>query len=215
MTEYGFHGYLKRRRKLTNLRIDEVSSVDRGAGVGVRAVLLKRQQENDMSVEALLKSMPGAGAIGLAEAAYQDRCAGKISDARYASICKSMAQSMHPSATSEGAALAQFYKTAVGQIFLRPTPRLDENQHEALLKAESLSSVEYGRDSNRPQNYSERRSMAGATDGFDPAEALKTLAQSIAARDKCSLSKGYDTAMQSELGQKLMRLDKQRSGLTV
>jgi hypothetical protein len=39
-----------RRKKLTRLRIDEIASVSEGAGIGVQVKLVKRNEENPMSV---------------------------------------------------------------------------------------------------------------------------------------------------------------------
>jgi hypothetical protein len=59
-------GFVKQPRILRNLKINEVSGVDRGAGKGVKVVLMKRDDSEDQLIEAI------AGAVAEAIAPLAD-----------------------------------------------------------------------------------------------------------------------------------------------
>jgi hypothetical protein len=120
----------RRARVLRNLHVDEVSSVDRGAGKGVRVLLTKRASE------PVSKVWDGIGELGYRGFTYTDRVekghsqmtaleqiaktidgrmSGEMSDADVGREHQRMAMNMFPDAPSLGRALNEFYKTAIGQ----------------------------------------------------------------------------------------------------
>jgi hypothetical protein len=105
----------RKRRLLSNLDIEEVSSVDRGAGVGVRAVLLKRNHDQEeftpMDNEDML-----AARIAKSTA---DRQEGRISHAELAAQHQVVARKMFPDAKNAGVALTKFYDSEIGKRALQ------------------------------------------------------------------------------------------------
>jgi hypothetical protein len=193
------------RRKLSNLRIDEVSSVDRGAAIGARVVLTKRSDDMPDVFDSISKAMPGAITVALAKKLHDDASAGRISEMRFGQIQQEMAVSMFPNEPNVGSALAKFFQTVPGQATLAPRAKLSPEQNEALMKSESGDVA-----SRRFRNMD-----GGGDSDVDAAKVLDELATSYAARDGISKSDAYTALLKTELGQKLIRADKLRSGLTV
>jgi hypothetical protein len=214
--EYGFHKYLeRRRRRLTNLRIDEVSSVDLGAGHGVRVVLTKRDDNTrgiPMSFSPIQKADKGCELFA----------AGHVSAGDLNDLFEVCAQEAFPNDadwrtkalnTPWGQKLIS--KSAAGHRFDLQTMHATGDGATVINKRTLISKS----DPNRPRNTSDRHHMAGADINadvdpgtLDPAGALKALAEACAARDKVDMSKAFDTVLRSALGQKLMAMDKARSG---
>jgi hypothetical protein len=127
-------------RQLKNLRISEISSVDRGSGKGVRVTLLKSatQRNDDMAIEAtIFKGLSALAPLTVAKRAHADVAAGEISDFRFAEIQKQLAILMFPNEASEGRALSKFFGTIVGKAMLAPRPALSAAQNYALMKLEA------------------------------------------------------------------------------
>ena len=113
---------------LHNLKIDEVSSVDRGAGEGVRVVLMKRDTAGDP-----IRKWDGRGQLGYRGFRYvkgdtdmptlQERIAkshtaavrGEISFTKAALEQQQRAMDMFPQARSLGEALRLYEQTAIGK----------------------------------------------------------------------------------------------------
>jgi len=68
MTDWGYRREMspaaRKVHRLRNLRIDEVSSVDRGAGVGVKVLLTKTHKEGSMSLQETIGKSFGLRASG-------------------------------------------------------------------------------------------------------------------------------------------------------
>jgi hypothetical protein len=124
--------YRQRARTLRNLKIDEVSSVDRGAGHGVQVRLLKRDATPSATE---VRKWDGVGTPPGADRGYryvtgepnmptlQDRIAkshaaavqGEISFTQAALDQQNRAMEMFPLAKSVGQALDQYGQTAIGK----------------------------------------------------------------------------------------------------
>jgi hypothetical protein len=121
----------KRRRVLRNLAIDEVSSVDRGAGHGVRVMLMKRDATPSATA---VRKWDGIGTAPGADRGFryvkeepdmtmQERIAkshtaavrGEISFTQAALEQQQRALEMFPLAKSVGQALHQYGETAIGK----------------------------------------------------------------------------------------------------
>jgi hypothetical protein len=120
----------RRFKLLTNLRIDEVSSVSRGAGKGVRVALLKRDTSGDPKREwdhhgpplgyrgyRFTKGesdMPNTLSERVAKS-HQAALRGDITFAEAASDQMDRALEMFPHAQSPGEAMQKYMQTEVGQ----------------------------------------------------------------------------------------------------
>ena len=98
----------QKARRLTNLRIDEVSAVDRGAGQGVDIVFTKRQGRTTMQKQT------GAGEFSIAEAAFEKAQRGEISEFDLNFVMQSFAKVYH------SGDMDAFLQTELGKVFLRP-----------------------------------------------------------------------------------------------
>src|SRR5262249_35570360 len=156
-----------------NLRIDEVSTVDRGAGRGVRVVLAKRDSEAEGSmtvVESFLKSAPGIGTMTVAKKLHEDAASGKISEYRFAELQQQMASGLFPN-DPPGIALSKFFATPAGAETLRPRPRLTAAENSEIMK----------REYTRPKAQFERPD----DDVEEPATKLEKLVAEHMQRAKC------------------------------
>jgi hypothetical protein len=99
----------QKARRLTNLRIDEVSAVDRGAGQGVDIVFTKRQGRTTMQTQTV-----GAGEFRIAEAAFEKAQRGEISEFDLNFVMQSFAKVYH------SGDMDAFLQTELGKVFLRP-----------------------------------------------------------------------------------------------
>jgi hypothetical protein len=125
--------YRQRARTLRNIRIDEVSSVDRGAGQGVRVKLLKRDATPSATA---VKEWNGIGGpidtdrgyrfiekkedsqmsqLELINKALNARAAGTLSDYDLGRMHQAWAVEAFPAERSIGAALQKWYGTVAGQ----------------------------------------------------------------------------------------------------
>jgi hypothetical protein len=117
-----------RRRLLTNLRIDEVSSVDRGAGKGVRVMLLKRHGDETREWDGRGPPLGNRGyrfvkgesdmPNTLSERVAKSHSAalrGEITFAEAASDQMDRAVEMFPHAKSPGEAMQKYMQTAIGK----------------------------------------------------------------------------------------------------
>jgi hypothetical protein len=124
------YGKYRKRRVLRNIKVEEVSSVDRGAGHGVRVMLMKRDSGAPVS-----KVWDGVGTEpGYDRGFYytkgqttmptmQERIAkshhaavtGQISFAKAAGEQMDRALEMFPTAKSPGEAMAKYLDTAIGK----------------------------------------------------------------------------------------------------
>jgi hypothetical protein len=127
---------MKKARRLINLDISEISSVDRGAGKGVRVMLMKRNDHMQTADETIFKGLSGLQPVAIAKRAFESVAAGEISEHRFAEIQKQLAVAMFPAAPNEGVALAKFLATAAGAETLRPRTGLGFAQNYELMKAE-------------------------------------------------------------------------------
>jgi hypothetical protein len=126
----------RRFRQLKNLRIDEISTVDRGAGRGVQILLAKKsQQEAEMTDIAKTLAKLGAGApVAVCKAAHAAACEGAISDHKLGQLQKDMAEMMF---AGDPKALSKFLKTAAGRATLAPRPKYPASVEYELRKREA------------------------------------------------------------------------------
>ena len=128
------HTYDTRRaRRLKNLRIDSVDSVDRGAGRGVQVLLMKRDARRDdgyawaseLAHRQFQKRQQQATetyTMSISELVTKTermRADGQISDYSNALLHQAIATEMFPEAPNVGVALAKFYGTAIGKRALQ------------------------------------------------------------------------------------------------
>jgi hypothetical protein len=120
--------YQRPRRRLTNLHIDEVSSVDAGAGHGVRVKLLKRDGPLTRPWDGIgtqgydrgyvftkgQTTMPNTMQERIAKS-HEQAVTGQISFAKAASQQMDRALEMFPTAKSRGEAMAKYLQTEVGR----------------------------------------------------------------------------------------------------
>jgi hypothetical protein len=141
----GFVHYGKyRARRIKNLRIDEVSSVDRGAGEGVNVLLLKRlgfgdrgfiyERAPETTLEKVMENVSSVGVvkklIGLVE---KGECSDPI---EFQKATEAAALAMFDREPNLGRALARFYDTAIGKEMLNAgvslrTPAIQKQMREA------------------------------------------------------------------------------------
>jgi hypothetical protein len=124
-------------RQIKNLRIEEVSSVDRGAGKGVRVLLMKRATErnDEMNIEQVQKIL---GPVHLSKRAHTLVSNGQISEVKFAEMQQEIALQMFGAESrSVGEALNKYFSCAAGQATLAPRPLLSAQQNWTLQKAEA------------------------------------------------------------------------------
>lgn len=114
-------------RRLTNLRIDEVSVVDRGAGKGVRIVLRKSDHEG--------RNPMIENPVTVAKALHADVSNGKISEFTFACHQQEFAKAMFPN-DAPYVALAKFLESPAGLETLRPREKQSAEENTSLMKAE-------------------------------------------------------------------------------
>jgi hypothetical protein len=154
-------------RRIKNLTIDEVSSVDHGAGHGVQVLLMKRDgqrtltkrwdgrgqlgdrgfiyesERNEPTMDAISKGLSGIEPIAIAKRAHEALSNGEISEHRFGSIQKQLACAMFPAEPTEAHALAKFFDTVVGKSMLASRPRLSAARNYELMKAEARPGEEH------------------------------------------------------------------------
>ena len=104
--------------------IEEISVVDRGAGVGCEIVFAKQYREVDV--------MTSRNAACNQAIMFAKR--GDISAATFDKIFKAAARDAFPLERSEGAAMAKFIETALGLEMLRTGVALPTAHQAALMK---------------------------------------------------------------------------------
>lgn len=151
--------FAKAARRLRKLRIDEVSTVDAAAGIGTRVVFMKRGQQGDDPMLNIAKSFQGGNLIGACETACAIAKRNEISAATFDQIFKHAATTAFPLAKSEGAAMAAFMETAVGQKMLKTHVAMPSTHEARQMKSLDPTLIKYDTDD------------AGDDDGGDGAEA--------------------------------------------
>lgn len=132
---------MKKARRLVNLDISEISSVDVGAGRGVRVMLMKaananRRIDHMQTDQTIFKGLSGMVPLNIAKAAHAAVAAGEMSEMRFSEVMKTLALSLFPDAPNEGVALAKLFETAVGKALLAPRTGLSFAQNYELVKRE-------------------------------------------------------------------------------
>jgi hypothetical protein len=77
---FGFARRPKKARRLKNLQISEVSSVDVGAGYGVNVVLAKRDTGHVERKETPMRTSPGANEFSIAKSLHDTAQRGELSE---------------------------------------------------------------------------------------------------------------------------------------
>src|SRR5262249_46283511 len=116
MTSFGFtfskQAWTARRRKaarrLSNLQIQEVSSVDRGAGHGCEIKLIKRSNEMPSLNQAV-------GASRIAKLLNDRLASGELSNVEWSQYTRELAEQLHPNARSP---LTEFFASPIGKSML-------------------------------------------------------------------------------------------------
>jgi hypothetical protein len=111
--------------RLKNLKIDEVSSVDVGAGRGVRVLLMKSatKRNDDMDTSNLRPMI-------IAKRAHSAVSNGEMSEYAFGKAQQQLAELM-------GLSLAEFFETPAGLATLAPRTALSAAQNLELMKRES------------------------------------------------------------------------------
>jgi hypothetical protein len=127
----------RRYRKLHELEISEISTVDRAANPHARIVFAKGHTERNDDMDSITKGLSGLAPIAVAKRAVAAASAGEISEHRFGTIQKTLALSMFPDAPNEGMALAKFFETTVGRTMMASRSRLSPQENFRLMKSES------------------------------------------------------------------------------
>jgi hypothetical protein len=149
MSDYGFHRTpspaMRRVTRLKNLRIEEVSSCDSGAGYGVKVLIRKGDNmTQNTAFESICKSLPGLTADLVAKRLNADWISGKISNAEYAQHQQSLARSLHGNSKNP---LADFLASPVGSAMVNDACR---KRFETTMRATS-----HGDAADYLKNYSD------------------------------------------------------------
>jgi hypothetical protein len=137
-------------RRLTNLKIHEVSSVDRGAAHGATVQLLKgkpkmpttlevqlvdKRQSEDIFAKAIGTAMPGVAISAVCKKLVADHARGAITPAAFAKFQQELAVSLHPTASNVGVAMQRFFDSAIGKAMLADA---SSSGYERLQKSTAL-----------------------------------------------------------------------------
>ena len=135
--------------KLKNLRIDEVSTVDRGAGRGVQIVMMKGGGTTE--VNNMLSELNSLGPIMVAKLLHRQVSEGAISENRFGQLQKSLARAMFPD-QSEGKALGKLFRSQAGRELIRPRNKYTPAVEMDLRKSEGEASPNLGQPVPRISN---------------------------------------------------------------
>jgi hypothetical protein len=123
--------------RIKHLKIDSVDSVDRGAGEGVRVLLMKRDtsgNETGNNMSTILKSLSG-GVHAAVERTVDLAKRNILNEHQVAEVQRAVAVAMFPTESSEGRSLAKLFATPIGMDLLAASavarrPTFDEIQAE-------------------------------------------------------------------------------------
>jgi hypothetical protein len=128
MSDFDFNPWTKKKRKpriLTNLDIQEISSVDRGAGVGVRALMLKRDGERKPTMlEQINKHFSEANWPTACEFVKTAAERGEMDSWTYGEFMQRAAMQAYPGEKNSGRAMARFLETDIGKSMANVGVRL-------------------------------------------------------------------------------------------
>jgi hypothetical protein len=131
----------RKARRLKNLRIEEVSSVDVGAGHGVHVALVKRDEYEER--ETIMEKMQGArgeaGAYSIAKRAWEAAQEGRLSEFDLNTVIRECARVYHDGD------LNKLFQSELGKIFLQPRTMRKSVAEEAALLAKRAGDTPHSR----------------------------------------------------------------------
>jgi hypothetical protein len=134
----------RKARRLKNLRIEEVSSVDVGAGHGVHVALIKRdeyeERGTEMEMEKGLQGARGeAGAFSIAKRAWEAAQEGRLSEFDLNTVIRECARVYFDGN------LTKLFQSELGKIFLQPRTMRKSAAEEAELLAKRAGDTPHSR----------------------------------------------------------------------
>jgi hypothetical protein len=107
---------MRKARRITALKIDEVSSCSSGAGRGVEVKLIKHERGGTPMRVSYVEKAPQTP-FAKAQVAISDVIEGRIDCVEGARLERQWARETFPLAKSDGEALAKWYETPIGRGF--------------------------------------------------------------------------------------------------
>ncbi len=120
----------RRARQVKNLTVEEISTVDHGAGRGVSVVLMK----SDSNEETGIMKLGDINLHGACAQAVTLAKRGEISASTFDAIFKMAAQRTFPQERTIGQAMQRFMDTPIGAEMLRTGVSLPTPYQAALMK---------------------------------------------------------------------------------
>jgi hypothetical protein len=140
----------RKARRLKHIQIDEVSSVDRGAGHGVEVRLIKRDagHEERKPTMQMSQTSPGANEFSIAKSLFNAAQEGRLSEYDLSIAMREFARVYHDGS------MAKFLDTELGKIFLAPRTMRKSyaEESELLAKRSRVDASGYGRQYAPGQN---------------------------------------------------------------
>jgi hypothetical protein len=151
--------YRKGPTRLRRLRIDEVSSVDSGAGYGVRVLLTKRHERKDHTMNT--QQITDGGALAFANRVWKMADRGELSQFALGEAMQEIAKYFF------GGDMGKMLDSQIGKIFLQPrTARTNAFEEAELQKREGYDKASPKR-RRRGARVTSGNSAAADGDGLD------------------------------------------------
>lgn len=182
-------------RLLKDLVIDDVSSVDRGAGVGVKVMLMKSANTREAPVQTVT--------VGI-DAVRKSYLAGEMSAADVNELLNAAVRKLQAPGETEAQTLAR-------SVNSRDTARYNKKLCELFSFA-----VEIGKVASKPKVHSDGGGVPPdlGDAGADAASLEELVADHMKANPSVtSKTRAYQQVMATDAGKKIMQRDRQRAGL--
>ena len=201
-------------RRLKKLRIDEVSSVNSGAGRGVNVVLLKSDNEGTSMnpIETAIHKLDSnfiSACTSMVELAKRN----EISAATFDKFIKHAAVAAFPLAKSEGSAMNSFFQTVRGKEMLAVHMRMPTAAEAAKMDEMGLAKIGYVHKNDTDENPDPDPDPDAASAHLSPA--YRQLAEMAQAHRGTPEGKGMSAAqafahlaVNDQKGRDLMAQDK-------
>jgi hypothetical protein len=181
--------------RLKNLRVEEVSSVTRGAAYGARVLIRKREEGNNMHTQSR-----GSGALSFAKSVIDRANDGQLSQFALNTAMQEIARFYFDGDMN------QMLSSAVGKLFLAPrTARTSAFEEAELQKAEGYHSDPRERDDGSSggmdhpgHNNRRRRRRTGANANADTETTEDDKVHSHVGTKEASFSQKVASLMKSE-----------------
>jgi hypothetical protein len=170
----------RKARRLKNIQIDEVSSVDRGAGHGVQVALIKRDtshEKESRQMQVTETGSRGASAMSIAKSAFEKAQQGRLSEFDLNTVMKEIARFYFDGNMSK------MLESECGKIFLAPRTMRKSAAEEAELLQK-----------RQRENWDRQDSQLQPVMNDDAAQAIRAKKTAAAIKHHMDNGDSYDVA---------------------